>query len=44
MKELAREIREELEENKQHVLSLKALERIREIERLSKDVRARLRR
>jgi hypothetical protein len=44
MKELARGVREELEENKQHVLSLKTLERLEEIERLSKDVRARLRR
>jgi hypothetical protein len=44
MRELAGELREELEEKKYHALSIKALERLEEIEKLSKDVRGRLRR
>lgn len=44
MKELARGIRQDLEENKQHILSIKSLERLEEIEKLVREVRARLRR
>jgi hypothetical protein len=44
MREIVRELGEELEENKQHVLSIKALERLEEIDKLSQDTRARLRR
>jgi hypothetical protein len=44
MRALVRELREELDEKKYHALSIKALERIEEIEKLSKDARGRLRR
>ena len=44
MRELAREIRTELEGNQQHILSIKNLERLEQIEKLSREVRGRLRR
>ncbi|MCL4841198.1 MAG: hypothetical protein KJZ79_05135 [Bryobacteraceae bacterium] len=44
LRALARELREELEETKYHALSLKALDRLEEIEKLSREVRGRLRR
>lgn len=42
MKELAGEIRKEFDQSKQHVLSMKTLERLEEIEKLSKETRGRL--
>jgi hypothetical protein len=44
LRALARELREELEEKKYHALSLKALDRLEGIEKLSREVRGRLRR
>lgn len=44
MRELTGEVKEELEQTKQHVLSLKALERLEEIMKLSRETRRRLRR
>jgi len=44
MRELTGELKEELEQTKQHVLSLKALERLEEIMKLSSETRRRLRR
>lgn len=42
--ELARSLEEELEENKEHVLSLGAIEKAEQIEKLAKDVQKRLKR
>lgn len=42
MKDLAGEIRKEFDQSKQHVLSIKTLERLEEIAKLSRETRGRL--